>query len=174
MMRPLGGRAAFGWYALAAGILALDQLTKGVATAYLDYGESVAALPFLAWTFACNTGVAFSLFEGFSSAFAVVAVVVGAYLAFEIWRWRGGGTRGLVEGAAYACVLGGALGNLTDRLLHGCVVDFVHVRYDWFNFPVFNVADSAITIGAAAWIGLVLLDIKGGAGAPSDKENEAG
>ena len=101
MMRPLGGRAAFGWYALAAGILALDQATKAIATAFLDYGESVAALPFLAWTFACNTGVAFSLFEGFSSAFAVVAAVVGAYLAFEIWRWKGAGTRGLVEGAAY-------------------------------------------------------------------------
>lgn len=152
------------WYALAAAILALDQLAKRVATMHLDYGESIAALPFLAWTFACNTGVAFSLFEGFSAAFAVVAAVVAAYLAFEIWRWRGS----WVEGAAYACVLGGALGNMTDRVLHGCVVDFVHVRYDWFNFPVFNVADSAITIGAAAWIVLVLLDLKRAGDAGTD------
>lgn len=165
-MRPRAGRAALAWYGLAAAVLVLDQLAKGVVTAHLDYGESIPALPFLAWTFACNTGVAFSLFEGFSAAFAVVAAVVAAYLAFEIWRWKSG----WVEGAAYACVLGGALGNLTDRVLHGCVVDFVHVRYDWFNFPVFNVADSAITIGAAAWIGLVLLDMKraGAMGAEKD------
>ena len=147
---------ALRWYALAAGILAVDQATKAVVLAHFAYGESVRVLPFLSWTYACNTGVAFSLFQGFGSVFGVVAALIAAYLAIEIWRLK----VGWLEGMAYACVLGGALGNLADRLLHGCVVDFVHVHYGWFNFPVFNAADSAITIGAAAWIGLVALDFK--------------
>lgn len=139
------------WYGLAAVVLALDQATKLAALEYLTLRHSVEVLPFLYWTRTCNTGVAFSLFQGFGSWFAIVAVVVSAYLAFEIWRWRSG----WVEGAVYGLILGGALGNLADRLQHGCVVDFVHLYYGWFNFPVFNVADSAVTIGAAAWIGLV-------------------
>ncbi len=142
------------WYALAAVVVALDQATKWTVLAQLDYGRSIPVLPFLFWTHTCNTGVAFSLFQGFGSFFAVVAVLVAAYLAFEIWRWRSG----LVEGTAYGLILGGALGNLADRLLHGCVVDFVHVYYGWFNFPVFNLADSAITLGAACWIWLVVMD----------------
>ena len=147
---------ALRWYALAAGILAVDQATKAVVLAHFAYGESTRVLPFLSWTYACNTGVAFSLFQGFGSIFGVVAALIAAYLAIEIWRLK----VGWLEGMAYACVLGGALGNLADRLLHGCVVDFVHVHYGWFNFPVFNAADSAITVGAAAWIGLVALDFK--------------
>ena len=144
------------WYALAALVLLLDQASKWVVVQHLKFGESVAVLPFLAWTRACNTGIAFSLFQGVSLGFAVLAGLVSAYLAFEIWRWRGR----RIEGAAYGLVLGGALGNLVDRLLHGCVVDFVHVYYGWFNFPVFNAADSAITIGAVLWIGLIVLDSK--------------
>ena len=142
------------WYALAASVVAFDQATKLAALQHLLAGRSVEVLPFLAWTRTCNTGVAFSLFEGWGSWFAIVAVVVAAYLAFEIWRWRSG----WMEGAAYGLILGGALGNLLDRVQHGCVVDFVHVHYGWFNFPVFNVADSAVTLGAAAWIGIVLRD----------------
>ena len=140
------------WYALAAFIVAFDQATKLAALQHLTFGRSVEVLPFLYWTRTCNTGVAFSLFEGLGSWFAIVAVVVAAYLIFEIWRWRSG----WLEGAAYGLILGGALGNLADRVQHGCVVDFVHLYYGWFNFPVFNVADSAVTAGACAWIVLVL------------------
>ena len=142
------------WYALAAVVLVLDQATKWTVLAQLDYGRSISVLPFLFWTRTCNTGVAFGLFQGAGSLFAVAAVAVAAYLAFEIWRWRSG----LTEGAVYGLILGGALGNLADRLQHGCVVDFVHVHYGWFNFPVFNVADSAITLGGACWIGLVVME----------------
>ena len=148
------------WYALAAAVVALDQASKWTVLAQVEYGRSIPVLPFLYWTHTCNTGVAFSMFQGYGSIFALVAVVVAAYLAFEIWRWRSG----LAEGAAYGLILGGALGNLADRLQHGCVVDFVHVYYGWFNFPVFNVADSAITLGAASWIGFVVIEsIRGAA-----------
>ncbi len=136
------------WYALAAATAGVDQAAKWVAVALLAPNHSVPALPFLSWTFACNTGAAFSLFQGFSAWLGWLALLVAAYLAVEIWRWR----QGLLEGLAYGLVLGGAIGNLVDRLLHGCVVDFVHLHYGWFNFPVFNVADSAITVGAACWI----------------------
>ena len=143
------------WYALAAIVVVLDQATKWTVLMQLDYGHSISALPFLFWTRTCNTGVAFGMFQGFSSLFAVVAAAVALYLAFEIWRWRSG----LTEGMVYGLILGGALGNLADRLQHGCVVDFVHVHYGWFNFPVFNVADSAITLGGVCWLGLIAMEL---------------
>ena len=143
------------WYFLAAGVLALDQATKWIVLGSLVYGQSIDVLPFLSWTLTCNTGAAFSMFQGYSWALAGAAAAVSAFLILEIWRL----TSGRLEGAAYGLVLAGALGNLADRLMHGCVVDFVHVHYGWFNFPVFNVADSAITIGAAAWIGLLVTDM---------------
>ena len=145
------------YYALAAGVLALDQITKGIVLKALDVGQSVEVLPFLYWTLVYNTGAAFSLFQGSGRIIAVIAAGVSIYLIVEIWRLRGG----WLEGTAYGLILAGALGNLTDRLLRSDgVVDFIHVHYDWFNFPVFNVADSAITIGAAVWIWLVVVDAK--------------
>lgn len=146
------------WYVLAAGVLALDQATKWIAMSTLAEGSSVAVLPFLSWTLVYNTGAAFSLFEGLGVVIGVVAAAVSVYLVIEIWRLR----EGWLEGTAYGLILAGALGNLTDRLRHGQVVDFVHVHYAGFNFPVFNVADSAITVGAAAWIWLLLMDAKRG------------
>lgn len=148
------------WYLLAAGVLALDQATKRIALALLEEYRSVEVLPFLFWTLTYNTGAAFSLFQDFGGVIAVIAAGVSIYLIVEIWRLR---DRWL-EGAAYGLILAGALGNLTDRVLHGQVVDFVHVHYGWFNFPVFNVADSAITLGAAAWIWLLIGDVRRGGG----------
>ena len=144
------------FYVLAAGVLALDQATKWTALGLLTPGRSIDVLPFLSWTLTFNTGAAFSLFQGFGAVIAVIAAAVSVYLIVEIWRLR----EASLEGVAYALILAGALGNLTDRLLHGKVVDFVHVHYGWFNFPVFNVADSAITLGAATWIWLLLAEAR--------------
>ncbi len=144
------------YYALAAGILGLDQATKHLALSTLQPGYSVDVLPFLSWTLAFNTGAAFSMFQGAGGAIAVIAVCVSGYLAYAIWKLR----ETWFEGVCYAFVLAGALGNLADRAQHGHVVDFVHVHYGWFNFPVFNVADSAITLGAAGWIWLLLVDMR--------------
>ena len=142
------------WYFLAAGVLALDQATKWLALAKLEHGLSVDVLPFLSWTLTCNTGAAFSMFRGFGWVFGIAATAVSAFLIYEIWRLRSG----WLEGTAYGLILAGALGNLSDRLMHSCVVDFIHVHYAWFNFPVFNVADSAITVGGVAWVGLLVVD----------------
>ena len=146
------------WYVLAAAVLALDQATKWIAMQTLTERYPVDVLPFLSWTLTYNTGAAFSLFEGLGVVIGVVAAAVSVYLVIEIWRLR----EGWLEGAAYGLILAGALGNLTDRLRLGQVVDFVHVHYGGFNFPVFNVADSAITVGAAAWIWLLVMDAKRG------------
>ena len=151
-------RRAWPWYGLAAVVVTADQGSKRVALDNLVPGLSVDVLPFLSWTLTCNEGAAFSLFQGFGWLFAAVAVLVSAYLAFEIWRLASAlpPRRFRMEGTACALIMAGALGNLVDRLERACVVDFVHVHYGWFNYPIFNVADSAITVGAALWIGLLL------------------
>lgn len=148
-------------------MLGADQLTKWVALGNMRFGESIELLPFFAWTLACNTGAAFSMFQGYGWVFGVVAVVVSAYLIYEIIRLPAGA---LLEGTAYGLILAGALGNLADRLIRGCVVDFIHVRYGWFDFPVFNVADSAITVGAITWILAMLLEMRSQKAEPSRGE----
>lgn len=152
------------WYGVAGLLLALDQTTKWIALERLAPGESIQVLPFLAWTFTCNEGAAFSMFQGYGWLLAAIAAVVSGFLVFEIWRITGSGahaeavgrSRAIAESAGCAFILAGALGNLADRLRHSCVVDFVHVRYGWFDYPVFNVADSAITVGAGIWIAVLL------------------
>ena len=82
------------WYFLAAGVLALDQATKWIALGHLARGASIDVLPFLSWTLTCNTGAAFSMFQGYSWVFAVAVVAVSAFLIFEIWRLRLGWLEG--------------------------------------------------------------------------------
>ena len=131
----------------------LDQATKWAVLWHFEYGAEMPVIPgFFSLVHWRNTGAAFSFMSdsnGFFSGLSAVAVVVLAVLA-----WRGK-FRDRVGGAAWALLLAGILGNLTDRLLHGSVVDFLlfdlHVPYanPW---PAFNVADSCIFIAAALFI----------------------
>ena len=141
------------WLALAAIIVGLDQWTKQLAVAQLDYGRPVEVLPVLNWTLQYNTGAAFSFrsdqagwqrwfFSGIATTVSLVLVVWLARLPRAQW----------LLALSLALILGGALGNLFDRLLLGYVVDFVSVHYGGSYFPAFNVADSAITVGAACMI----------------------
>ena len=151
--------AGAGWYGLAALLLGLDQWSKGLASGYLAYGDEVRVLPFLSWKLLHNTGAAFSAFAGDGGwqrwAFSGVAVAVATFMINEIRKLPAGAAW---YGFAYGCILAGALGNLVDRATLGYVVDFVFVHYDWFRFPVFNVADSAVTVGAGTWIALLALE----------------
>ncbi len=141
------------WYGLALVVVVLDQLTKGLAQQHLLYGRPVEILPVLNFTLYYNTGAAFSFLDDAGGwqryFFSVIAIVISGVLA--VWLYRLRGAQSLLA-ASLALILGGALGNLWDRLVLGHVVDFISVHYGNSYFPAFNIADSAITVGAALMI----------------------
>jgi signal peptidase II len=135
------------WLLLALAIVVVDQVTKAWVLAAFQPGEVRPLLPLLSLVLAFNTGAAFSFLAGASGwqrwLFTVIAIVVAAVIV-RLLR-KGGSTPYL---AGLALILGGAIGNVWDRLSLGKVVDFVLVHYGDWHFPAFNVADSAITVGA--------------------------
>ena len=137
------------WLGLSLALLLVDQAAKYAASTYLDYGERRAVTEFFSWTHLHNTGAAFSFLAdagGWQRAFLIgVAVVISAFLLR--WLWRGVTSQG--QTIALSAILGGALGNLTDRLLRGHVVDFLDFHYAQYHWPAFNLADVWITTGAA-------------------------
>ena len=146
------------WLVLSALVIVLDQLTKWVAVSELQLYQQVPIIDDLfSFTLAYNTGAAFSFLADASGwqrwLFAVIADVVSIVLC--VWLARLDRSEKL-EAIALALILGGAIGNLYDRVIHGKVTDFilVHWQQSWF-FPAFNIADSAITVGAA----LLLFDM---------------
>ena len=159
MVGAAGRRAFLAWLAAAAGVIVLDRLTKEWALAALD-GPMVAVLPFLNLVLVHNPGAAF----GFLAAaggwqrwfFIVVGCAIAVFIAVWLWRAARGRPRWLP--LALALVLGGAVGNLWDRFERGAVVDFIDLHYGPYHWPAFNVADAAITIGAAMLVIGTLLD----------------
>ena len=158
-------RAWTRWLALSAGVVAADLATKEWVSSTFRYGETLEVLPFFNLVLVHNTGAAFSFLAGAGGwqrwFFSLTAVAISAVL---VWMLRKPGT-GRVLSAALALVLGGALGNLYDRVTLGYVVDFVQLHAGGYYFPAFNVADSAITAGVA----LLLWDsVRPAAGAAAD------
>ena len=137
------------WLALA--VIVVDQLTKHLIVASFRPGEELPLTPFASLILAFNRGAAFSFLAGETGwqrwLFAVIAIGACAIMAWLLAR----GGRPLFC-AGLALIIGGALGNLYDRLALGHVVDFVLLHWHGWYSPAFNVADSAITIGAAALI----------------------
>ena len=137
------------WYALALLAVVLDQLTKYWVSAHFGYGETRAVTGFFNLVLTHNTGAAFSFLatasgwqRGFFIGIALVAIaVIGVLL------WRHAGER--LFCLALALILGGAAGNVIDRIALGYVVDFLDFHAAGWHWPAFNVADSAITAGAA-------------------------
>jgi signal peptidase II len=140
---------------LSVAVIALDQLTKALIEHSLDLYQSITVLPVLEITRLHNTGAAFSFLADEAGwqrwLFTALAIVVSAFLVLWLRRIERS-SRALAS--AVALILGGALGNVVDRLRLGHVIDFIHAHWAEHYFPAFNVADSAITIGA----GLLLLD----------------
>ena len=147
---------------IAAGVVLADQLTKHWALVALGDGREVAVFWTLQWNLAFNSGMAFSRGEGFGPVIAVVATLVIVWLLVSL---RTGASRMSVIGMGL--VIGGAAGNLIDRLfrgeawLRGAVVDFID--FQWF--PIFNVADIAINVGAATLILNAILQARRNRGA---------
>ena len=144
------------WLLLAAAVIGLDQLSKSLATAALQYGVPVPVLPGFNLTLLHNTGAAFSLFADGSGWQRWVFIGIAAGVSVWIWtmlRQAPAGARWMP--LALALVLGGALGNCWDRAVLGHVIDFVQLCYETNCFPAFNIADSAISVGAA----MIILDM---------------
>ena len=144
------------WLPLTGVVIVLDQVAKAWIVQHLDLYQRIQVLPVLDITLMYNPGAAFSFLSEASGwqrwMFIVLALAVGA--AIVVWLRRlQARTQGLLCGSL-ALILGGALGNLIDRVRTGHVVDFIHAHWNAAYFPAFNVADSAITIGAA----LLLID----------------
>ena len=143
------GRLSLLWLSLV--VLIADQATKLYFETSLELYQQIVVIPDLfSWTLAYNTGAAFSFLADSSGwqrwLFAVIAAVVSATLVVWLKRLKADETW---LGIALALVLGGALGNLYDRIVLGHVIDFILVHWQnrWY-FPAFNIADSAISVGA--------------------------
>jgi signal peptidase II len=141
------------WWWLVLLVLVADQLSKVWVIQNFSLGESVSLLPVFNFTYARNYGAAFS-FLGDAGGwqrwlFTVIAVSVSIVLA--VWLSRLAKTQ-LKLSLALSLIISGAIGNLIDRSLYGYVVDFLHVFYQSWHYPIFNIADCAISIGAVLLI----------------------
>jgi len=143
-------KTAYPWLALSVAVLVVDQFTKAWVTNNMDYGETKALFSFLNVTLVHNTGAAFSFLANAGGwqrwFFVAVSVVISLILFFWITRTPREGHHW--QTAALAFILGGALGNLWDRIEYGYVIDFIDFYVKTWHWAAFNVADSAITLGA--------------------------
>jgi signal peptidase II len=158
-----------GWLWLAALVVLADQASKFAASSLLEYARPVTLLPWFDFTLHHNRGAAFSFLSDAGGwqrwFFAVLALAVSAMIVLWLRSLRAG-QRLLPLGLAL--VLGGALGNLIDRLWLGYVVDFISVHYRDYYFPTFNIADAAISCGAA----LVVLDSVLASSGPGERRGD--
>ena len=143
------------WLWVTVVLLILDQVTKYVVSTQMQLYQSIELLPVFNFTYVHNYGAAFSFLSEAGGwqrwFFSIIAISISVLLTYWLKKLP---AKNLVLCGAYSLVLAGALGNLYDRLTYGYVIDFIHVYYDTWHFPAFNIADSAICIGA----GLLLLD----------------
>ena len=144
--RPAGPLSVFG-FGIVAAVVVADQAAKVIAEARLPLGEAIELLPILTLYRVNNAGIAFSLLAGFGpSALIVVMLAVSAVV---IGFWVRSHDGGRVAAAGYALILGGAIGNLIDRLRFGYVIDFLLLHIGDRTLFVFNLADAALTLGPA-------------------------
>ncbi|AAZ97811.1 peptidase A8, signal peptidase II [Thiobacillus denitrificans ATCC 25259] len=140
------------WLGLAFAIIVADHLTKFWVSSTLEYQEAIPVLPFFSLVLVHNTGAAFSFLAnagGWQRWFFIAVGIVATVIIVRLLGRHGDEPRLALP---LALVLGGALGNVIDRVVLGHVVDFLYFHYRSFAWPAFNVADSAITVGAALLI----------------------
>ena len=146
------GSAILPWLGLALILLIADQFTKVLILGYYRLGDATYVTSFFNVVRVHNTGAAFSFLAWASGWQRWFFTGIGLLAAvFIVWMLKSHAGQKLFS-FAMACILGGAIGNVVDRALHGYVVDFLDFHYGNWHFPAFNVADSAITIGAICLI----------------------
>ncbi|OBW98526.1 signal peptidase II [Gallibacterium genomosp. 1] len=152
-MKKQANGLVFLWLSVVA--FMSDLFTKWLVVSHFELYESVNILPIFNLTYVRNYGAAFSFLANHSGwqkyFFVLIAVVISALLLFWLAKTP---RQKILLNSAYALIIGGALANMTDRLYHGFVVDFLDFYWQIYHYPVFNVADIAICVGA----GLLILD----------------
>ncbi len=143
------------WLWLSLLMLVLDQISKWLTVAYMEYAQVIPLIPNLNLRYIHNEGAAFSFLADAGGwqrwGFAAFALLVSAGLVAMLRAERAGNR---LLGCAYALILGGAIGNLIDRVAYGYVIDFIDFYVGNWHWPAFNIADSAICVGA----GMMILD----------------
>ena len=140
------------WIGIAALVIAADQLTKQIVLSLMQYGDTIYVAPFWNWVLTFNRGAAFSFLanqDGWQRwFFTVLALGVSGWIVAMLKKHHAETALAL----ALSLILGGALGNVIDRIRFGAVVDFVQWHAAGFYWPAFNIADSAICLGAALMV----------------------
>ena len=157
-----GAAGMLPWLGLALAIFLADQFTKTLILGHYQLGDSTFVTSFFNVVRVHNTGAAFSFLAGASGWQRWFFITLGVVAAlFILWMLRQHAGQKLFA-FAMACLLGGAVGNVLDRVIHGYVVDFIQLHYAGWYFPSFNVADAAITAGATGMILDELLRVRRG------------
>lgn len=145
LLRQTGLR--FMWLSVLAFVL--DQWTKNIVLDNMELYQSIQVTGFLNWTYVHNYGAAFSLLSDSGGwqrwFFTIIALVVSVVI---VWWLRQTTRQQILLPVAFSLILGGALGNVYDRMVYGYVIDFIDVYYQQWSWPAFNIADSAICLGA--------------------------
>jgi signal peptidase II len=141
------------WLWLSLAVIVIDQVTKQIAEAQLSLHEPVNLIPYFDWYLTYNTGAAFSMLADAGGwqrwLFTVIAIVVSAVIVQWIRKLP---HEDSLTALSLGLILGGAIGNLIDRILLGHVIDYIQVWLGSYPFPAFNIADAAISVGAALLI----------------------
>lgn len=140
-------------------LVAIDQLSKWLATTHLPFHETVDVIPFFSLYLTHNKGVAFSMLSWIGSGGLIILTL--AIIVFMVFLWNKVPRHQQLALLGFAFVIAGALGNLIDRISFGYVIDYFLVHTDTWAFAVFNVADSFITLGAIAIIADEVLSMRG-------------
>lgn len=145
------------WLSISVALVVLDQWSKQIVVNAMMLGEQIQVFSYFSWVRWHNEGAAFSFLSDAGGwqrwFFILLAIGFVSFLTIELWRL---GKKNSILHLIYALIIGGALGNMIDRLIQGYVVDFILLHYDRYYFPAFNIADAALSVGAICW-GLLLV-----------------
>ena len=143
--------------AIAGLVIVVDQVSKIIVLSALGPFQGVSVTPFLNLVVVLNTGISFGLFASEGELGRYLLVALALIVSIILMRWLASSTNRFVC-AALGMIIGGAFGNVIDRLVHKAVVDFLDFHLYGWHWPAFNVADSAITIGVALFVLASLLE----------------